>query len=34
MVVIRRKSLDNSSVLVHHGVKGQKKGVRNGHRIP
>ena len=28
VVVVRRKSIDNSSVLVHHGIKGQKWGVR------
>ena len=28
MVIITRKSIDNNSVLVHHGIKGQKWGVR------
>lgn len=28
MVVVKRKVVDNSDVLVHHGIKGQKWGVR------
>lgn len=28
VIMVRRKSIDNSSVLVHHGIKGQKWGVR------
>ena len=28
MVVVRRKDVDNSTVLVHHGIKGQRWGIR------
>lgn len=28
MIIVYRKYVDNSSVLVHHGIKGQKWGVR------
>lgn len=34
MVVFLRKSIDKSSVLVHHGVKDQKWGVRRGPPYP
>ena len=34
MVVVRRIVVDNSDVLVHHGAKGQKWGVKNGPPYP
>ena len=34
MVVVTRISLDKRDALMHHGVKGQKRGVRNGPPYP
>lgn len=34
MVIVRRKPLDNDKILVHHGVKDQKWGVRRGPPYP
>lgn len=34
MVVVRRKTVDNSSVLSHHGIKGQRWGEKNGPPYP
>ncbi len=34
MVVIYKKSINNPQVLFHHGIKGQKWGVRNGPPYP